>query len=82
MGERQTFEDSKTEETIEKGFHYHAPKGDQAERYEEINDAARNLAEVINRNCPPSREKSSAITKLQESKMWANAAIACNEAGE
>jgi hypothetical protein len=76
---RQTFNDERTEETIVKGFHYHATKGDQSERYEEINAAAKNLAEVINQNCPPSREKSLAITSLQESKMWANAAIACNE---
>lgn len=76
---RQAFNDDRTEETIEKGFHYHAPYGDQPEPYDEINEAAKNLAEVINRNCPTGREKSLAITKLQESKMWANAAIACNE---
>jgi len=37
------------------------------------------LAFDIEHFCPDSREKSVAITKLEESIMWANAAIARNE---
>lgn len=60
-------------------FTYHAPKGDQAERYEAIRTKARKLAELIEESCPDSREKSLANTKLEEAVMWANAAIARNE---
>ena len=45
-------------------YTYHAPKGDQQERYEDIREKARELAELIERCCPDSREKSLAHTKL------------------
>lgn len=64
---------------IAKIFTYHAPKGDQAARYETLRGQAKNLAIIIHMNCPESREKSLAITKLQECVMFANAAIAINE---
>lgn len=60
-------------------FTYHAPKGDQAKRYEELRTKARELAILIADSCPDSREKSLAITKLEETVMWANASIARNE---
>ena len=60
-------------------YTYHAPKGDQQERYEDIREKARELAELIERCCPVSREKSLAHTKLEEAVMWANASIARNE---
>ena len=60
-------------------YTYHAPKGDQQERYEDIREKARELAELIERGCPDSREKSLAHTKLEEAVMWANASIARNE---
>lgn len=60
-------------------YTYHAPKGDQQERYEDILEKARELAELIERCCPDSREKSLAHTKLEEAVMWANASIARNE---
>ena len=60
-------------------FTYHAPKGDQAERYVEIRQGAVELAQLIDESCPDSREKSTAITKIEEAVFWANAAIARNE---
>ena len=60
-------------------FSYHAPKPGQPERYTVIRDTAKGLAMLINDNCPDSREKSLAITKLEECVMWANASIARNE---
>ncbi len=60
-------------------FTYHPPKDDQALRYEMIRDRAHGLAEFIDEKCPHSREKSLAITHLEETVMWANAAIARNE---
>lgn len=64
---------------IEKNFTYHSPKGNQPERYGRIRDKAREFAELIEAECPDSREKSLAFTKLEESVMWANASIARNE---
>lgn len=64
---------------IHRTFTYHPPKGDQTDRYEVIRASARGLALLIEEKCPPSREQSLAITKLQEAVMWANASIACNE---
>ena len=60
-------------------YTYHAPKGNQQERYEKIRAKARELAELVEENCPDSREKSLANTKLEEAVMWANASIARNE---
>ncbi|MBU2685596.1 MAG: hypothetical protein KKF27_20335 [Gammaproteobacteria bacterium] len=60
-------------------YTYHAPKGDQNQRYEEIRSMARMFATRIQKFCPDSRERSLAFTKLEESVMWANASIARNE---
>lgn len=60
-------------------FIYHAPKGDQAERYQLLRDAGLGLAALIVHNSPPSREQSLALTKLEEALFWANAGIARNE---
>ena len=60
-------------------FTYHKPTGTQPDRYEHIRESALKFAELINNLCPDSREKSLAITALEESAMWANAAIARNE---
>lgn len=64
---------------LENNFTYHPPKGDQAARYEEIRAKGKELATHFLNVCPPSRERSLAITNLEESIMWANAAIARNE---
>lgn len=66
-------------EQIEKAFTYHPPKGDQSSRYHQIRAEAKALALTIDRESPNSREKSLALTKLEEAVMWANAAIARNE---
>ena len=60
-------------------FTYHAPKPGQPEKYTVLREHAMLLAMLINDNCPDSREKSLAITKLEECVMWANASIARNE---
>ena len=68
-----------TDEQIQNTFTYHRPFGDQPQRYERIREVARSLALTIQKCCPESREKSLALTKLQEAVMWANASIAINE---
>lgn len=68
-----------TKEQIENIFTYHAANADQTERYQRIREWAKELATIINRDCPESREKSLALTNLQQAVMWANASIAINE---
>lgn len=66
-------------EEILSRFQYHAPHGDQVERYGVLRSAASDVAELILMLCPPSRERSSALTRLEEAIMHANASIARNE---
>ena len=63
---------------IDNRFMYHPPKEGQPEKYLVIRSVAKALAELIDNECPDSREKSLAITALEESVMWANASIARN----
>jgi hypothetical protein len=65
---------------INNTFKYHAPRGDQAQRYESIRTKAKDFAELIQAATPQSREQALALTNLQQAVMWANAAIAINEA--
>lgn len=60
-------------------FTYHRPIGNQPQRYEALRAQAKELARTVLELCPPSRERSLAITAIQQSTMWANAAIAINE---
>lgn len=60
-------------------FAYHPPRASQPARYELIRGQALHLAALIDRQCPESREKSLAITRIEEAVMWANAAIARHE---
>lgn len=64
---------------LENLFSYHPPKDGQADRYEMIRSYGKKLAEYINLLCPESAERTTAIRKVQEAVMWANASIACNE---
>ena len=66
-------------EQNDKAFRYHPPKENQPERYERLRAMAGQLAHAYVTNCPPSRELSLALTKLEEAVMWANASIARNE---
>ena len=68
-----------TPDQIDNIFTYHKPFGSQPERYGQIRMFARTLAYHIDKACPESREKSLALTNLQQAVMWANAAIAINE---
>lgn len=64
---------------IENWFKYHTPKGNQAERYTKIREAAKVFAYVIDESCPNSADKTVAMRKLREVVMMANVSIACNE---
>lgn len=67
------------EKRISNSFVYHSPKDNQPERYTTIREFACDLATLICQSCPDSRERSLALTKLEEAVMWANSSIARNE---
>lgn len=64
---------------LENRFAYHAPKNDVVvAKHSGVREHCLELAKFINEVAPESREKSLAITKLEEVMFWANAAIARN----
>ena len=67
---------------IDNNFTYHRPMESQLPKYEHIRERAREFAFLLEDFCPDSREKSLALTKLEECVMWANASIARNEGEE
>jgi len=75
-------ESDQARETRARNFKHHAPSFDQKHRYTNIRSAASDLASMLNTHCPPSRELSLAMTKLEEAVLWANASIARNEAAD
>lgn len=60
-------------------FTYHPPKATQPQRYEDIRKDALEFAYTVDALCPDSREKSLAMTHLEDAVFWANASIARNE---
>ena len=64
------------EQIVEHNFTHHPPKRGEVELYEEIRKSAKITALLVLDMCPPSRERSLAMTKLEEAVMWANASIA------
>jgi hypothetical protein len=71
-----TFDQIEAEE--QRRWSYHPPKPGQPAMYGELREAAKVLAGVMATHCPVSRELSTALTKLDEAVMHANAAIARN----
>jgi hypothetical protein len=66
-----------THDQIHNWFTYHAPEGNQLERYAKLRAAGEKLAQEISDLCPDSADKSDAIRKVREAIMTANASIAC-----
>ena len=64
---------------LDNNHRYHPAGGDQGERYDMIRNETGELAKRLLTLCPPSRELSVALTKLEEAMFWGNAAIARNE---
>ena len=63
---------------IEKIFTYIAPKEGMSEKYIDIRAHVKEAALCINEHCPECPEKETAMLKLEEAVMHANAAIARN----
>lgn len=56
-------------------FVYRPPTPEQTERIQFVREALHIAHEALMDGIPPSRERSLAITKLEECSMWANKAI-------
>lgn len=65
-----------TNEDLINRFMHHVPKAGQPQIYSAIRQKALEFAQLINEKCPESREKSLAITKLEEVMFFANASVA------
>lgn len=61
---------------IESDFRYHAPREAQPAKYEALRDKARELAQLMVDLVPEGRELATALTRLEEATMHANAGIA------
>lgn len=57
----------------------HSMDESQVERVERLRATAKQLASMIYVNCPRSRERSTALTSLEQALMWAVAAVAREE---
>lgn len=58
---------------------YHAPKGSQAARHGTLTTALAAFLEDIIKSAPPGPERSTAISRAREAKMWASAAVALED---
>lgn len=59
-------------------FDHHPPTPGQVEKYTALRNMAKALAHGIVELVPYSAERSTSLSRLRESLMWANAGIACN----
>jgi len=67
-----------TREEMENRMSYHSPSPDGVARHLDLSNTLTGALVAIERNCPEGREKSLAITKIEEAKFWASAAVARN----
>ena len=65
-----------TESQIRKTFRYHSPTPAAIAAHEEIRETMTEAAVDVAGRLPPSRERSTFITLMQQAQMMANAAIA------
>lgn len=63
-------------ERLRHDFDYHAPDAEKVKKHEALRYCLRLAAEDIDKTVPDCREKSLAITKVEEAMFWANAALA------
>ena len=67
-------------DALETIFTYHAPTGDQPEKYKAIRMAGMMFARVVHESCEGGPSRTTAINKIREAVMWANASIATKNA--
>ena len=64
---------------ISKTFAYHKPSNDGLAKIASLRESFSDLMEHIKAVCPDSREKSVAITNLEQAGMWAIKAVVSND---
>lgn len=64
---------------IDKPYAYHKPSTEGLERITELRELFSSVDKSLKQLCPPSRELSIAITKLEEMSMWAIKAVVFND---
>jgi hypothetical protein len=70
---------SLSDENLRNRFFYHPPKGPkQVKAHEEVSELTFALACRLRDLCPPGRNLAIALTALEDVRMRANAAIACD----
>jgi len=63
---------------IENNFKFHPADVEKGKMHDQVRSDCKDLANKLDVLLPNSREKSLAMTKLEEVMMWANASIARN----
>lgn len=71
-----TYPDTAITKRIKNDFTYHRPPAEMQAVFVAIREKAKELALLIDRVVPPGREQSTALTRLEEAVMHANAGIA------
>lgn len=61
---------------LEHRFKFHPADAEKAKRHEKVRDECKQLAATVKMMVPPGREQSTAISKIEEAMMWANAGLA------
>ncbi|MEO0479614.1 MAG: hypothetical protein AAF196_09050 [Planctomycetota bacterium] len=68
---------NRTNEQLAHDHAHHAPQGpSDIDMHQAVRARTTELAQWVNSALPDGREKSIALTKLDEARMWANAAVA------
>lgn len=65
--------------TPSKAYSYHKPSTEGLEKITTLRKAFTMLDELIKSTAPNSRERSKALTELEDSAMWAIKAVVCND---
>jgi hypothetical protein len=70
-----------TDQDLENRFRYHRPDADAIARHGKVTELTLALAKELRDLCPDGRNLSLALTHLEDVRMRANAAIACDSPG-
>ncbi len=62
-----------------KTFAYHSPSPEGLNKITTLRESFSALTNAINDTCPPSRERSVALTELETAAMWAIKAVVFND---
>jgi hypothetical protein len=65
-----------TSDEIRERFTYHPPSDGGAQRHRVLSESFIELAQLVDDVSPDGREKSLAMTSLEQAKFWASAAVA------